>query len=211
MTETARPASSLAPSMSTAAPSVSTLQVGGTPSPRQATPSSAYRRTKGHSIKVTLLDSAERQLAPLCEADDFLHPDLQIRAFLRLAEVASVYSHQSAALRLSLAALRTMQCNEYCYDPVLWLEGLSSFTHSLIGRRPSGGELLDCEAQCASAVGLCETLGEHELGARFHYTVALHHMSLLPQSLDTISKHCQVAMHACCAYASVCVVGGRIV
>ena len=193
--------------MSTAAPSVSTLQVGGAPSPRHATPSSAYRRTRGHNIKVTLLDSAERQLAPLCEIDDFLHPDLQIRAFLRLAEVASVYNHQSAALRLSLAALRTMQCNEYCYDPILWLEGLSSLTRSLIGRRSSGSELLDCEAQCVSAVSLCESLGEHELGARFHYTVAVHHMSLLPQSLDTISKHCQVTVYSCCTYTSGCVVG----
>jgi len=159
-------------------------------SPRVSLPSSQRRRSKLQDIKHYLLDHAEKLLVPLCEADDFNHPGTKIRAFIELSRVAMGYKHSSTGVQLSLAAVRTMQTNEDCYDARVWLEALASLAEALIGCQYS--EVLGCEEVCETGIDQCITLGEIELAATLNHVAARHCMSQVPQNIDKITKYCQV-------------------
>ncbi len=144
-------------------------------------PSSVPRQHNFSDIKHTLLDCVEQFLTPLSEGP---------RCLLELSRVADIYYQRSTAIGLSLAAVRRLQCKEEVFDPRLWLEALSTLAHCLIGHSSSNG--LSCEEVCSTGGEQAEALGDYELAARFSHTAALHGLSMMPQDLAVITKHCQV-------------------
>ncbi len=133
-------------------------------------------------IKHTLLNCAEQFLTPLSEEPRYL---------LELSRMAGIYNQRSTAIGLSLVAVRRLQCKEEASDPRLWLEALSTLAHCLIGHHSSSG--LSCEEVCGTGGEQAEALGDYELAARFSHTAALHSLSMMPQDLSVITKHCQVS------------------
>ena len=75
----------------------------------------------------------------------------------------------------------------------LWVESRRCLAESLVGWK-RGGDMLACAVQCEEGVREAEEYGDTELAAEFHYTAALHALSLSPPDLQVITTHTQVRM-----------------
>lgn len=169
-----------------------------------STPGSKQTHFHSRNIKRVLLEQSERQLSHLLtngdDEDNNVH-SIRIQALLGLSRIAMSYEHQSIAIRLSLAALRTMQQLPHAhYDMKLWLECKVMLARSLAGSHidlssAASSGYLDCVVQCEEGITQCEAVGDTELTVELHLTAALHAMSLEPCQLETVTNNCQVGQH----------------
>ena len=190
-----QPSPSPSPSATTPAPSPSVL-----PPPSSTKPGS-HSTSERHTqlISSLLLENAERtlhnsflSLSSLSSASE-----LRARGYLALSKLALSRHNNPTATKLSLATLRVLQSSSLsisCHSVArrLWLEARLSLTGSLVGKRETNGEaMLDCTAQCQEGVKEAEEFGDVELCAQFHFTAALHALSLSPPNVAAIMRHSQ--------------------
>ncbi|CAI7994023.1 Cilia- and flagella-associated protein 54 [Geodia barretti] len=190
-----QPSPSPSPSATTPVPSPSVL-----PPPSSTKPGS-HSTSERHTqlISSLLLENAERtlhnsflSLSSLSSASE-----LRARGYLALSKLALSRHNSPTATKLSLATLRVLQSSSLsisCHSVArrLWLEARLSLTASLVGKREINGEaMLDCTAQCQEGVKEAEEFGDMELCAQFHFTAALHSLSLSPPNVAAIMRHSQ--------------------
>lgn len=143
-----------------------------------------------------VLVEANRSLSSLPSTSQIL--ELRVRVLLSLSRLSLCLEHSSTAVKLSLAALRTLQSASTSVGHRLWLESRYSLAKSLVGWRRGGGGsgegVMDCAVQCEEGVREALQYGDTELAAEFHFLAALHSLSLNPPNTTGIMEHTQVSI-----------------
>ena len=142
--------------------------------------------------------------------------ELRVEVLLALARAAKTLLHSKTAYQLSLQALRLIQSAENSTttwkgtkavlsscDLRLWLESRCWVVRSVVelSHPPSGAELLPGgggevdEGIVREACRECTRLGEVEVMAEMHMSVAEHALSSLPCQVPAALSHSQVRDH----------------
>ena len=197
------------PSPSQTTPLTPSLSSSPTLPPSSTRGSRTHRSTDPHYIKTMLVEHTERLLLEASHSLSSLPPsfpstELRVRILLSLSQLALCVHHSSTAAQLSLAGLRLLQSTPSSSSSShsvsrLWLECRHGLAESLVGRgkggrvrgEGGGGGVRECVVQCEEGVREAVKLGDAESNAAFHFTAALHALSISPPDTSAVLTHTQ--------------------